>query len=740
MPATQPSQSISHLTPAPPALSHEALRQSAWHGVDYGICILRVQTSPVPAESLTLEMIDCNPVWQQMHGLTASPPIPSRLDQILPPAIVDLYQPPCMATVQSGQSSAVEQAVPITCQNPGADQSDQAHAHTQHPEVWWSFRVSRLQNPAASAGIDHLVVTLTDISDRKQQDAIQRQTTEQYHAIVTAIPDLMFRLNPDGIYLGYVPNHQFIDLLPPNAQPTGKHIKELVPPNIAEQHLLHLKTAMATGEVQVYEQYVGQVDAELCEEVRAVPCGKDEVLFMVRYIGDLKRNEAQRKQAEAALAESEANFRSLVENAISMIFRLDTAGILTYASPKFKELVGYNPHDLEGQSFRDLLHPDDAARCACALQQILEPGQSYSGLEYRVYHEQGDWRWHTANVTGLWDEAGKCLGWLGAANDITDRKQAEVALQESEAHLRQQTQALETTLRELKQTQARLVQTEKMSSLGQMVAGIAHEINNPVSFISGNLEHAQTYIQDLLTMVHLYQQTYPEPTEDIQTMAHSIDLAFLREDLPKLLADMTVGADRIREIVLSLRTFSRLDEAEYKAVQIHDGIDSTLMILNSRLKAQRDRPAITVIKDYEDLPLVECYGGPLNQVFMNLLINAIDALDEAWGIKSPRQPRLTLDDPEPNHPTLYIQTQRQEQTVQITIADNGPGIPASIQPRIFDPFFTTKSLGKGTGMGLSISYQIITERHNGNLRCFSTPAMGTEFIIQIPIQQRGKPN
>ena len=731
MPATHPSQPVSHPSSVP-ALPPTDLRQSAWHRVDYGICILQVRRLPLLTEALDLQILDYNPAWQQMHGLATAPPIPHPLAQILPEAIARLYHPPCLTAMQSGQPVELEQAIPIALQEP-----DHSPA-----EVWWSFRANQLPNPGGAPQEDHdyFVVTLIDISDRKRQEATQRQTAEQYHAIVNAIPDLMFRLNLDGVYLGYVPNHQFIDLLPPNAQPTGKHIKDLMPPEIAEQHLRHLKTVMATGEVQVYEQYIGQTDAGLCEEVRAVPCGEDEVLFMVRYIGDLKRNEAQRKQAEAALAESEANFRCLVENAISMIFRLDTAGVLTYASPKFKDLVGYCPNDLEGKSFRDLLHPDDVARCVYALHQILEPGQSYSGLEYRVCHEQGDWRWHAANVTGLWDETGKCLGWLGNANDITDRKQAEVALQQSEAHLRQQTQALETTLRELQHTQARLVQTEKMSSLGQMVAGIAHEINNPVSFISGNLEHARTYIQDLLTVVHLYQQSYPDPTADIQTFAQTIDLAFLREDLPKLLADMTVGADRIREIVLSLRTFSRLDEAECKAVQIHDGIDSTLMILNSRLKAQRDRPAITVIKDYGNLPLVECYAGPLNQVFMNLLSNAIDALDEAWGINASKQSRPTLDHLEPDHPTLYIQTQQWDQTVQITIADNGPGIPAKIQSQIFDPFFTTKPLGKGTGMGLSISYQIITDRHRGSLRCFSTPPMGTEFMIQIPIQQRQQTN
>jgi two-component system, NtrC family, sensor kinase len=300
------------------------------------------------------------------------------------------------------------------------------------------------------------------------------------------------------------------------------------------------------------------------------------------------------------------------------------------------------------------------------------------------------------------------------------RKLTELALADSEGQLRQRTQALEVTLQELQQTQMQLVQSEKMSSLGQLVAGVAHEINNPVNFIYGNLNHARTYIEDLTRLVELYQQVYPEPLPLIAAEIETMDLPFVLEDLPKLLNSMKVGADRIQKIVMSLRTFSRMDEAEQKAVDIHAGLDSTLMILQSRLKAQGGRPAIEVTQHYGQIPPVECYAGQLNQVFMNILSNAIDALEEAWA----QQPDL--------QPQISITTQLTPKEVVIVIEDNGPGIPADVQGRLFDPFFTTKPIGKGTGMGLSISYQIITERHQGSLTCQSAPGQGTAFIIAIP--------
>jgi two-component system, NtrC family, sensor kinase len=280
-------------------------------------------------------------------------------------------------------------------------------------------------------------------------------------------------------------------------------------------------------------------------------------------------------------------------------------------------------------------------------------------------------------------------------------------------------QQLELTLQELQQAQLKLIQSEKMSGIGQMVAGVAHEINNPVTFIHSNVNYINQYSQELLQLVQLYQREYPEPTAAIQAEQEAIDLEFLSADLPKLLKSMNMGTERIRDIVLSLRNFSRLDQSDVKPVDIHEGIDSTLLILGHRTKAQFKFTGVEIIKNYGELPLVQCYPSQLNQVFMNLIVNAIDALEEL------------------EQQTNWIKISTEciaDETVVIRITDNGTGIPDHIIKKLFDPFFTTKAVGKGTGLGLSISYQIVTERHGGRLRCESVMGQGTEFIIEIPIQ------
>ncbi|MGG6295837.1 ATP-binding protein [Leptolyngbya sp. AN02str] len=339
--------------------------------------------------------------------------------------------------------------------------------------------------------------------------------------------------------------------------------------------------------------------------------------------------------------------------------------------------------------------------------------------------------------------------------EIVERKQAEQVLLESEHKEREKSHQLERALCELQQAQAQLVQGEKMSSLGQLVAGIAHEINNPVNFIHGNIHHANQYIQDLLSLLNLYQASPNSVDPDIQQKIDDIDLEFIQQDLPKLLNSIQIGSDRIRDIVHALRVFSRLDEAEVKAVDLHQGIDSTLMILHSRLKTQPHRPEIAVVKEYATLPLVQCYAGQLNQVFMNILSNAIDALEEVWTTPlrqlipteaisvsascpiAPGTSKLAAERQAPvPGPQITIRTSIDESGwVTVAIADNGPGIPEGIQKEIFNPFFTTKPIGKGTGLGMSISYQIVTEKHGGTLECTSQPPVGTTFLIRIPTTQ-----
>ncbi|NES07424.1 MAG: HAMP domain-containing protein [Okeania sp. SIO2F4] len=275
-----------------------------------------------------------------------------------------------------------------------------------------------------------------------------------------------------------------------------------------------------------------------------------------------------------------------------------------------------------------------------------------------------------------------------------------------------------------------LIQSEKMSSLSQMVAGIAHEINNPVNFIHGNLTHAETYSQELLNLINLYQQHYPNPVPEIEDELEAIELDFLVEDFSKLLTSMRMGTERIIEIVTSLRTFSRLDEADIKKVDIHQGLDGTLLILQHRLKTQNNRPEIRVIKDYGKLPLISCYSGQLNQVFLNILTNAIDALEE-------QNRTRTLEEIHAYPSQIRIQTftNTDKTLATIKIADNGCGIPSNVLEKLFNPFFTTKPVGKGTGLGLAIAYQIIKDRHHGKINCYSEPGKGAEFVIEIPVQQ-----
>lgn len=294
---------------------------------------------------------------------------------------------------------------------------------------------------------------------------------------------------------------------------------------------------------------------------------------------------------------------------------------------------------------------------------------------------------------------------------------------ELEHRVKVRTAELSSTLQRLQQTQAQLIQAEKMSGLGQMVAGVAHEINNPATFISGNLPHAQDHFEDLLNLLKAYQSDFPEPREAVAAQLETIELEFLMEDLPQVLKGMESGCDRIIKIVQGLRNFSRLDEADLKAVNLHEGIENTLMILNHRLASPGQQPEIQLLKQYSDLPLVTCYANQLNQVFMNLLSNAIDAL-------SSQALQATPD----FSPWIRITTERVgTDRVQIKIADNGTGIPPEIQTRIFEPFYTTKPIGQGTGLGLAISYQIVTEQHQGQLSVVSSPGQGTEFIVEIPV-------
>lgn len=301
-------------------------------------------------------------------------------------------------------------------------------------------------------------------------------------------------------------------------------------------------------------------------------------------------------------------------------------------------------------------------------------------------------------------------------------------LEKSKAETEARNQELQKAFTNLQMMQTKLVQSEKMSALGMLVAGIAHEINNPISFIHGNFEHAYTYAQNLIELLNLYQEIYPEPDNRITALSEELEIDFISQDLFKILNSMQIGSERIRTIVSGLRTFSRLDESNYKEADIHDGLESTLMLLQHRLKTYGNYPKITISKDYGQLPRISCFSGQLNQVFMNILVNAIDAIEDLH-IK-----QLQPDDQQPAGVINICTSMLDSQWVKIVIADNGLGMPEEIRQKIFNPFFTTKSIGKGTGMGLSISYQIIVKNHGGTLECLSRMGEGTEFVIKIPVK------
>lgn len=573
-----------------------------------------------------------------------------------------------------------------------------------------------------------------EVRDRKTIEKALRQSQRTLQLVIDTFPQRVFWQDRQSRYLGC--NKLF-------AQDAGltspSQIVGLTDLDLAWKESAHLYQA---DNAAVIEQGITKINGEeswiLANgttrwlRITKIPL-KNEVGETMGLFGAYE-DISDRKLAEAALLESESRFRQLAENIQGYFWLLDRAGQYLYISPGYDKIWQRSRETLlrDPSDWLEALHPDDSDRITAADRNQWQEGYD---LEYRIIRPDGEIRWIRDRAFPVRNRSGEVYRIAGIADDITVRKQAEEALQQSEAQLRQQAQDLEKTLRELQRTQAQLVQSEKMSSLGQLVAGVAHEINNPVNFIYGNLKHARTYAQDLLGLLQLYQQHYPDPVGEIQAEVEAIDLEFLVADLPRLLNSMKVGADRIHEIVMSLRTFSRMDEADMKAVDIHASIDSTLMILQNRLRANSGRPEIEVVKHYGDLPLIECYAGQLNQVFMNVLSNAIDALEEAiaaghWLNLPPTALAV------PSKPTISIRTElTSTHQVAIHMADNGPGIPESVQQRLFDPFFTTKPIGKGTGMGLSISYQIVTERHGGTLECLSELGHGTEFVITIPLHQ-----
>ncbi|MFN6478024.1 PAS domain S-box protein [Nostoc sp. DedQUE07] len=765
-----------------------------------------------------------------------------------------------------------------------------------------------------------------EISKRQAIEAELRQKTSEFAAILQVLPDSYFRLDAAGSILDYKQGlMESVYILPEDCQ--GKSLRECLPIAVSDRFHQAINQVLETQYEVSFEYTLPQPGKNNNFAARLLPLPDQQIIVLVRDTSD---------NNQAALIESDAKFRSIVENANNVIFALTLEGIFSYVSPNWTEIFGHEIAEVEGKSFVPFIHPDDVHICVDYFQRILTTSEKQKAIEYRVQHKNGSWRWHTSNSSAIKDANGNILYFVGICYDTTDRKEAEIALRESaqreallnrlsnqirasldlnyivetavqeirnlfqidrcaffwyrqdadvpywervheakssflpcllnqqeathaeikliaaktlngeiiriddtetvgdsiaqqflqdfgftafmalpvhtqsgeigafscgycsgfrpwqnnevellqavtvqlaiaidqaklytQSRITAQTaqdkaQQLEAALLELQQTQAQLIQTEKMSSLGQLVAGIAHEINNPVNFIYGNISHASEYTKDLLHLVELYQQSYYPPTPEIDRQINSIDLEFLKQDLPKILESMKMGSERIRQIVLSLRNFSRLDEDGTKAVDIHEGMDSTLLLLQNRLKAKPGHPEIQVIRDYGNLPPVVCHAGQMNQVFMNVLTNAIDALEESYSagsrsayvnshtlqkgvrVASPRVALMSLvnnteqrthDQGQMTSLQIHIRSLIQEDYVIIRVADNGPGMSEEVRKRLFDPFFTTKPVGKGTGMGLSISYQIVVQKHGGKIHCISAPGEGAEFVVMIPLKQ-----
>ncbi|MEH2347456.1 MAG: PAS domain S-box protein [Nostoc sp.] len=736
-----------------------------------------------------------------------------------------------------------------------------------------------------------------ETAKRQIVEAQLRQKTSEFTAILQALPDLYFRVDADGTILDYRPGkmpnldiHQGVE--------QSNSLRECLPTDVGDRFQQAITQVLATESSVSFEYSLPLLQRNNNFEARLLPLPDQQIIVLIRNTSD---------KVQAARIESDAKFRTIIENANNVIFALTVEGIFSYVSPNWTQIFGHEVADVEGKSFVPFIHPDDVHICVDYFQKIATTTEKQDAIEYRIKHTDGTWRWHTSNSSAIRDVNGNILNFVGICHDITDRKQAEVALRESaqreallnrlsnqirasldlnyivetavqeirnlfqidrcaffwyrqeaevpywervyeakssllpcllnypeatnaeieliaaktlnreiirinnvetvgdgtaqlflqdfgftafmslpvhtqsgeigafscgscsgfrpwldnEVELLQavtvqiaiaidqaklyaqsrttaqtaqdKAQQLEAALLELQQTQAQLIQTEKMSSLGQLVAGIAHEINNPVNFIYGNISHAREYTKDLLHLVELYQQSYCPPTPKIHEQIDIIDLDFLKQDLPKILDSMNMGAERIRQIVLSLRNFSRLDEDGTKAVDIHEGIDSTLLLLQNRLKSKPRCPEIQVIRDYGNLPPVVCHAGHMNQVFMNLLANAIDVLEESFVIS---HLSLLNNSKQMTSPQIRIRTFIQEDRVIISFADNGLGMTEEVRKRLFDPFFTTKSVGKGTGMGLSISYQIVVQKHGGQIQCISAPGEGAEFVVMIPLHEQ----
>jgi two-component system, NtrC family, sensor kinase len=580
-------------------------------------------------------------------------------------------------------------------------------------EVWFTASIFPTSDTSA-------LWIARDVTERKQAEMARWQSQDHFRTI--------FQQAAVGINLVSLAG-QFLQVNPRFCKILGYTESELLQ--------LNWVSIIYPSDLGVYQEYVRRMFAsESSNSIeRRLLCKDGEVRWgninislmrnpqgIPQYFIAVVEEITQRKRTEIALSESEERFCGIFEQAAVGIQQISISGKFIEVNKRLCEIVGYTESELLGMTVNEIIYQDDVESYLKLKRQILACETLTSSIEKRLICKNGQLKWVKNSLSLVRNRKGTPEYFISVVEDISKRKQLEEALKvvrkKALSRERNKAKQLEIALTQLQRTQTQLVLSEKMASLGSLVAGVAHEINNPTSFIYGNIEPAATYAEQLLSLINLYQQHYPQPIGEISQELENIDLNFIAKDFLKLLNSMKVGAHRITEIVLSLRNFSHLDESNYKLADIHEGIDNTLLFLQHRLKKHQNIPEIKIIKDYGQLPKIKCYPGQLNQVFMNILCNAIDALEESF-LREFRE--------------IHISTKIMESKIIISIADNGLGVKKEIQPKIFDPFFTTKPPGKGTGLGLSISYQIVVDRHGGEIKCHSVFGEGAEFVIELPI-------
>ncbi|WP_442936903.1 PAS domain S-box protein [Nostoc sp.] len=635
--------------------------------------------------------IDCNQATVELFGYSHK----DQLYSVHPSDISSEFQP-------DGQSSSDKSNAMIAkALQTGCHRFEWIHQRANGEEFWAEVMLTAI--PYDATQIIHGVVR--DISDRKQAEEEIKESKAFLNQVINVISDMIFV--KDEQHRWVLANQSLCNLLGVDCELIlGKSDYDFFLKEHADVFWQKDNIVFQSQTEHLNEELItdnnGQIHWLLTKKIRF------ENNHGQAFIVGSSRDITELKEAEAQLRQQEQFLRSIYDGAEMVIFVVDVLeddsfcyGGWNTASERVigirgVDAVGKTPTEVMGEEQGEILRQQFAER--------VRTGMPISYEECLTINGEKSWWW--VNLNPLRNEEGRIYRIIGTGFDISDRKRAEA---------------------ELQQAQLQIVQSEKMSALGNLVAGVAHEINNPVGFIAGNLQPASDYINDTFRLIDLYQQEYPDPSAAIQDEIKTIDLEYVRQDLPKLIASMRLGIDRICEISNSLRTFSRADRDRKISFNIHEGIDSTILILRHRLKASGNRPEIEVVKKYGNLPQIECFPGQLNQVFMNILANAIDALEESNQGRS-------ITDIQTNPNRITITTCRgQQKTIVVKIADNGTGMPEERQKRIFDNLFTTKTVGKGTGLGLAIARQIVEDNHRGKLSCNSVLGKGTEFVIEIPV-------